>query len=214
MRKRKVLDKGFVKFDDVSGNDFTIINTLVVISQEDNEVKITPQKQMIEEMLTNGVMRAFEQITFRFHIKAPKFLSSNWFKMGLGKFSEAGHLSNVQDEYYIPSKFYLFNGKEFSDHDQNLLATKFENYLTWSKNFCRKLTEQGMIDYQQHMLQPQTLYTQFYWSVNAKELMEWLRKIIKTSGVPEEHEYAKAIYEIFAEKLPWTAEVFTNKELK
>ena len=58
------------------------------------------------------------------------------------------------------------------------------------------------------MALPVSQYTQFYWSANARSLLNFLSLRMDEHAQLEIREYADAMAEIFKEKMPWTWEAF------
>jgi thymidylate synthase (FAD) len=64
------------------------------------------------------------------------------------------------------------------------------------------------------MVLPVSQYTQFYWSVNARSLLNFLSLRMDARAQSEIRDYANAISEIFNEKMPWTWKAFLKLHAK
>ena len=51
---------------------------------------------------------------------------------------------------------------------------------------------------------PVGMYTQFYWTVNARSLMNFLSLRLSKSAQSDIRQYAKSVESIFADKMPVT----------
>ena len=61
------------------------------------------------------------------------------------------------------------------------------------------------------MVLPVGMYTQFYWTVNARSLMNFLRLRLDKHAQKEIRDYSEALFEFFKEALPWTSEAFLKR---
>ncbi len=71
----------------------------------------------------------------------------------------------------------------------------------------------GVAREQARIVLPFGLYTQFYWGVNARSLMNFLSLRLDIHAQQEIRVYARAIEKVFKEKLPWTYEAFKKHSL-
>ena len=72
----------------------------------------------------------------------------------------------------------------------------------------RKLLEYGVAREMARIVLPLGTYTQFYWTVNSRSLMNFLKLRMAEDAQYEIREYAKVIYLIFRERMPWTVEAW------
>lgn len=123
----------------------------------------------------------------------------------------------MADEFYVPTYFHAQTDKnyQFSDMTEkecNELSTKFSNFYEWTYNFYNKLLERGVAKEQARLVLPLGTYTQFYWTVNARSLMNFFKLRLANHAQWEIQQYAKAMLDYFSLKLPWTTEAFLKKE--
>ena len=177
--KRKVLNRGFIQLNGVSGE----------------EIPYTP----------------IESVVFSFRIKCPIFVARQWFQDRWSSFSEISDKTTfLSEDFYTPSHFQSSQeGITLTEAESNLLYKKIENFNKWSLNFFNKLTKEHFISNDQaRMILPQSMYTEFYWTVNAKSLMNFLRHRLVNKDKWEMHQYAECLLDMFKQKLPKTAEEF------
>ena len=72
----------------------------------------------------------------------------------------------------------------------------------------QQLLDRGVAKEHARIVLPLSLYTQFYWTINARSLMNFLSLRTDEHAQYEIRLYAEAIAGIFAEKMPWTSEAF------
>ena len=58
------------------------------------------------------------------------------------------------------------------------------------------------------MVLPVNLYTEFYWTINARSFMNFIGLRADTHAQWEIQQYAEALAMVFAEKMPWTWSAF------
>ena len=74
----------------------------------------------------------------------------------------------------------------------------------------KKLLAAGVAREMARCVLPVSQYTQFYWTVNARALLNFIRLRADNHAQYEIRVYAEAIKKIFREKLPWTWQAFEN----
>jgi thymidylate synthase (FAD) len=84
----------------------------------------------------------------------------------------------------------------------NHCAQSFEHYK-WA-------IENGVAKEQARMFLPNNIYSQMYWTVNARSLMNFLSLRNSDQAMFEIREYAKVVEQLFAELMPITAESFVK----
>lgn len=218
-KQRKVLNSGFVRLDNVDGDDLTVAQSARV-SYRGTVKGDDKDKRLISFLMNNAHETPFEHVTFRFHIKCPIFVARQWFRHRWASYNEvSGRYTVIQDDFYIPTNFRTQKEKNYQyenlpEQQSNELYTKFENFHKAIYGFYKKLIEQGVAKEQARMILPQSMYTEFYWTVNARALMNFLKLRCDEHAQWEIREYANAILDFFVEYMPWTAEAFIKKEFK
>lgn len=211
---KKVLNRGFVRLVDVLGDDLSVVKAARVSYGKDVSDSQKDQK-LIKFLMKNNHETPFEHVVFQFHVKCPLFVARQWFRHRWSSFNEiSGRYVEMKDEFYIPSYFRTQKGKNYifenlSEEECNELYTKFDNYCKWAHNFYLKLIrEHGVAREQARMILPQSMFTEFYWTVNARSLMNFLKLRMDVHAQWEIRQYAKAMMEFFMDKTPWTAKTF------
>lgn len=219
LRQRKILNTGFVKLDSVDGDDLTVVQSARV-SYRGSVKGDEKDQRLIAFLLNNGHETPFEHVTFRFHIKCPIFVARQWFRHRWASYNEvSGRYTVIQDDFYIPTHFRTQLEKNYKYENLpeakcNELYTKFENYHKAVYGFYKKLLEQGVAKEQARMILPQSMFTEFYWTVNARALMNFLKLRCDEHAQWEIQQYANTILDFFVEYMPWTANAFIKKEMK
>lgn len=212
----KVLDKGFIKLVDFIGGDNRVVTSARVSFNMESKGE-EKDKRLIEYLLEHEHFTPFEHCVFQFHIKCPIFVARQWMRHRWGSYNEvSARYTEVKDEFYIPEKFRTQDVKNKQgslpsdglNHDE--LKDLYTKALETSYDIYRKLLNSGVAREMARMVLPVASYTQFYWTVNARSLLNFLKLRLDEHAQYEIREYAKIIAEIFKEKMPWTWEAFNK----
>jgi thymidylate synthase (FAD) len=215
MQSIKVLDKGFLRLVDFMGGDQAVVQAARVslgqgLKGEERD------RRLIRYLLKHQHMTPFEHAVFKFHVKCPIFVARQWFRHRWGSYNEiSGRYTEFEEEFYLPEnfrkqihkdyKYVPFTGDEVTRMKDQI--TKFYNYAF---KFYRELLEQGVARELARIILPLSLYTQFYWTVNARSLMNFINLRADKHAQWEIQRYALAIAKVFKELMPWTFEAFLD----
>lgn len=212
----KVLDKGFVKLVEFMGGDLRAVQSARVTfgSVSKGEEK---DRKLIEYLLAHSHFTPFEHCVFQFHIKCPIFVARQWMRHRWGSYNEvSARYTEVSDEFYVPAAFRAQDrinrqGSVASPAlDNASLIKDYEAAISSSYSSYQKLLDSGVAREMARMVLPVSQYTQFYWSVNARSLLNFLSLRMDEHAQLEIRDFAAAIAEIFREKMPWTWEAFNK----
>lgn len=212
----KILDKGFVKLIDfIGGDERAVLSARVSFDMTlKGEEK---DKKLIEYLLKHQHLTPFEHCIFQFHIKCPIFVARQWMRHRWGSYNEvSARYTEVKDEFYIPEKFRTQDIKnkqgsiETNELDNKDLIEKYKSAVENSYKVYKYLLNKGVAREMARMVLPVSQYTQYYWTVNARSLLNFLTLRLDQHAQYEIREYAKAIVSIFEEKMPWTWECFNK----
>jgi thymidylate synthase (FAD) len=160
----------------------------------------------------------FEHNAFRFHVRCPIFVAREWFRHRWGSFNEFSmRYARASDDFYVPEPgdvrsqvgkpgAYSFESVEPDVAEQareeleTVYATAFDAY--------ERLVELGVARELARAVLPVGAYTEFYWTVNARALMNFLSLRAAESAQREIRRYAEACETFFAEQMPVTYAAF------
>jgi len=238
MTEIKVLDHGFVRLDGSLADDLSVVNSarvsfaqrseLVVIETDDDEYGTyatkfdlsDKDKGLISYLMRNKHGTPFEHNVFRFHVKAPIFIFREWQRHRIGSFNEwSARYSKLEPEFYTPryenvrSQIGKPGAYEFEPVDSEV-SSQFSLEL-YNKNHAmfqmyEWAIDKGVAKEQARLFLPVSIYSQMYWTVNARSLMNFLSLRNSEHAMFEIREYAKVVEQIFIEKMPVTAEAFVK----
>lgn len=215
----ELLDKGFIRLVDFMGSDIRAVSSARVsfggVSKGEER-----DKGLIKYLLEHRHHTPFEHCYFQFHVCCPIYVARQWMRHRWGSFNEiSARYTQVKDEFYIPSAFRGQDNKNKqgsveANFDNAALQKLYQDSISASYETYNKLIEAGVAREMARGVLPVCQYTQFYWSVNARSLLNFLQLRQDGHAQYEIRVYADAIAQIFKEKMPWTWEAFEALEKK
>jgi len=164
----------------------------------------------------------FEQNAFRFHIRAPIFVAREWFRHRIGSFNEFSmRYAMATDEFYVPApedvRSQVGKPGAYSFEpvtDELAQATREELAAVYAAAYAayERLVEQGVARELARAVMPVGAYTEFYWTVNARALMNFVSLRAAETAQREIRRYADAVEQLFAERMPVTYEAFVASD--
>jgi thymidylate synthase (FAD) len=215
----QVLDHGELELLELLGEEQTICRAARVSTGKDrmlNPSEKVANDGLIRYLLTNRHGTPFEHVVFQFRVKAPIFVTREWMRHRIGSFNErSGRYSKYEPKFYTPRAFRTQTGKpgayvyedlngEPADHAQGL----FNRVHHVALESYQVLLELGVANELACRVLPTTLYTEFYWTVNARALMNFLSLRTAETAQWEIRQYANVIDGLFTSHLPATAAAF------
>lgn len=218
----EILDHGFVELLDCMASDLDVVNAA--------KVSFAARKAEIDEScigLINYLMKnkhatPFEHSVFKFRIKAPIFVTREWMRHRWSSFNEMSMRYHQPEyiDYYTPSynkirkqvgKPGAYSFEEIEDNEvKDLFYSVFQKAILEADSAYYKLIEAGVAKEIARCVLPVTQYTEFIWTVNARSLINFISLRNDSNAQYEINEYAVAIEDIFAKKMPITYESFIS----
>jgi thymidylate synthase (FAD) len=160
----------------------------------------------------------FEHNAFRFHVRCPIFVAREWFRHRIGSFNEFSlRYAKATDDFYIPEADDVRTqvGKPgaytFDPVDPELAErTRAELRAVYDVAFAtyERLVEAGVARELARSALPVGAYTQFYWTLNARALMNFVSLRNSEFAQLEIRRYAEAVETFLADKMPVTHAAF------
>jgi thymidylate synthase (FAD) len=215
-----VLDHGFVRLDDAMASDLSVVNGARVSFATRKEVMDESDEGLIRFLMRDRHGTPFEHNAFRFHVRAPLFVAREWFRHRVGSFNEFSmRYAKASDEFYVPAPedvrsqvgkpgAYSFEPVEPELAEQTreeLQAVYDAAYATYTR-----LVEQGVARELARLVMPMGAYTEFYWTVNARSLMNFVSLRAAETAQREIRRYAEACDRFLAQKMPVTHSAFVE----
>ncbi|HOW16277.1 MAG TPA: FAD-dependent thymidylate synthase [bacterium] len=219
----KVLDKGFVRLVDYYGNDSRIVQSARVSYGEGTKT-VREDKMLIDYLWMNEHTSPFEQVVFTFHCKLPIFVARQWIRHRTARVNEvSGRYSVMKEEFYSPSEdmisFQSKDNKQGRSTDEVPAELKqkvldiIKELNDDSYRSYTEMVESGIARELARICLPLNLYTEWYWQIDLKNLLHFLRLRLDDHAQYEIREYAKAMAEIVKKVCPYTWESFEEHTL-
>ncbi len=208
-RKLQVLDKGFVQLLDYIGSDQRILDAARVSTGSKGDPE--RDRRLISFLMENKHGTPFEHAVFQFLIKCPIFVARQWMRHRIASYNERSARYRVfQEEFYEPSLKDLpevFDETDLRDYAA-LMKQEHEFYQRMvekakpHKHLRKRAREvfRGVLG--------TAYYTEFYWTLNFRALMNFLELRTGPGAQPEICRYAEAIASMVKEVVPLCYEAF------
>lgn len=215
----QLLDHGELNLISSMGDDRSVVRAARVSNGIVEEVGDDEKDaKLIKYLIKHRHGTPFEHTSFTFYVKTPLFVRSEWFRHRIGSFNEiSGRYVKFEPEFYVPKDYRI---PASTNKQGSVPAT--EKPLEWHE-FARgivgdavahsyaayeSLLAQGVAREMARMVLPQNLYTQFYWTVNARALMNFVSLRTAEDAQWEIRQYANAIENAWMFIMPLTWEAF------
>lgn len=216
----KVLDHGFVRLVDSMGTDSRIVQAARV-SYGKGTKTVNEDEQLIRYLFRHEHTSPFEMCEVLIHCKMPMFVARQWIRHRTASVNEvSGRYSEVKDEYYLPESWrkQSKNNKQGSEETDeiDLIHTHmlYQNSCTGAFQVYNELLENNVGKEMARMNLPLSTYTEWYWKIDLKNLLHFLKLRLDSHAQYEIRVYAEAIAQIVKELFPVTWKAFEDYQLK
>ncbi len=213
-----VLDKGWIELQDLMGDDLAIVNAARVsfMGESKGEEK---DKRLLFRLLKDRHTSPFEQVEFKFRVRAPVVTWWQWVRHRTWQFNaQSGRYTPFEEnDFYVPG---VWRKQSPSNKQASLGALTLEEGQPFSDALLehfeagyalyRKAIDAGIAREMARVFLPGfAVYYTWVCKIDAHNLMHFLRLRMAEDAQYEIRVYAQAIYEYFFKPaLPWTAEAF------
>jgi thymidylate synthase (FAD) len=219
---RPVLDHGFVRLDACMADDLSVVNAARVSFARHKEAMDATDEGLIRFLMRERHGTPFEHNSFRFHIRCPIFVAREWFRHRIGSFNEFSmRYAKATDDFYVPAPedvrtqvgkpgAYTFETVE-PELAESTRET-FEAVYRTAYAAYEELVEAGVAREVARCVLPVGAYTEFFWTVNARALMNFVSLRAAETAQREIRRYAEAVESFLAERMPVTYEAFVAND--
>ena len=215
---RSVLDHGFVRLDAAMADDLSVVNAARVSFARHKEAMDESDTGLIRFLMRERHGTPFEHNSFRFHVRCPIFVAREWFRHRIGSFNEFSmRYAKATDDFYLPAAedvrtqvgkpgAYTFETVDpaLAESTREAIEAVYEAaYATYER-----LVEEGIAREVARVVLPMGAYTEFFWTVNARALMNFVSLRAAETAQREIRCYADAVESFLAEKMPVTHDAF------
>ena len=210
---------GFVRLDAVMADDRSVVNSARVSFGKRVEEISDGDIGLINYLLKNQHGTPFEHNFFRLHIKAPIFVTREWFRHRIGwSYNEfSARYAEMNDEFFIPeiedfrTQVGVPGRYSFEPLDEVVAVNASEvmtRLMQRAYDSYRLLLELGVAKELARVVLPVGTFTQFYATCNARSLMNFIELRADSHAQKEIRDYANALEQILAEQMPVTYNSF------
>ncbi|PKY11433.1 thymidylate synthase (FAD) [Acidithiobacillus marinus] len=231
---RRIGNFGFIELEESWGDEATIINT-ARISTTNQRLKSghdfsERDRNLLYQLLRDQHGTPFETIYFRFRFIAPIFVLRQWVKHRVSSWNEFSmRYRKPISVAYIPDAaartvdgYAVLDEAALAEYEA-LMGQLFQWYENQYSAACARIDqaresgelapkEGGRDPYRGRArellrnVMPVAAYSDVYWTVNFRSLMNFFKLRRKKDAQYEIREYADAAYALFAARLPLLAE--------
>lgn len=183
-------------------------------------------KRFIRALMKGRHGSPFEHTAFTFFVEAPLFVFREWQRHRMSSFNEmSGRYTTLPGKFYIPNKFrnVVNTGTKMKPTFEQapFLAEQVSEELRSNSmeawHSYQAMLGNGIANEVARMVLPLNIYSQMYWTVNARSLMNFLSLRVESEdslvrSYPQvEIQYgALQVESFFAETMPITHELFVE----
>jgi thymidylate synthase (FAD) len=232
---RRIGNFGFIELEDTWGDETTILNTARVSTSNRrlNRVEDLTDKDrtLLRHLLSENHGTPFETVYFRYRFIAPIFVLRQWVKHRISTWNEFSmRYRKPISAFYIPDpEARTIDGFKVMTEDQvsrytDLLETMNRFYEEEYEKVCERIDDarkQGTLPEKtggrdpyraraRELLRsamPVANYSDVYWTVNFRSLMNFFNLRMKETAQYEIREYARAAYVLFGDAFPLLKEL-------
>ncbi len=198
--------------------DLSVVNAARVSFARRKDEMDEADEGLVRFLMRDRHGTPFEHNSFRFHIRAPIFVAREWMRHRVGSFNEFSmRYAKATDDFYVPApedvrsqvgKPGAYSFEPVSDEIAE--ATREELRAVYETAYAAyaRLVELGVARELARSAIPVGAYTEFFWTVNARSLMNFVSLRAAETAQREIRRYADACERFLAERMPVTHAAF------
>lgn len=216
----RVLDHGFVRLDDAMATDLSVVNAARVSFARRKEEMDESDAGLIRFLMRDRHGTPYEHNAFRFHIRAPIFVAREWMRHRIGSFNEFSmRYAKATEDFYVPEaddvrsqvgKPGAYSFEPVSPELAETAREALEDVYEHAFGTYERLVEAGVARELARSVIPVGAFTEFFWTVNARALMNFVSLRAAETAQREIRRYAEACERFLAERMPVTYEAFVQ----
>jgi thymidylate synthase (FAD) len=221
-RTVRVLDDGFVRLDAAMADDLSVVNAARVSFGVRRDEMDERDAGLVRFLMRERHGTPFEHNSMRFHVRCPIFVAREWFRHRVGSFNElSGRYTQLDDSFYVPAAedVRTQTGKPGAYTFESVDAELAERTRERMRDAYRSaygayeaMLADGVAKEMARAVLPVGIYTEFFWTVNARSVMNFLSLRNAETAQREIRRYAEAVEELFATCMPVTHAAFVGQD--
>ena len=220
---KSIFEDGFVRVVDFMGSDSSVVQAARVSYGAGTKTQSDDQK-LIRYMIRHKHTSPFEMCELKLHIKTPIFVARQWLRHRTANVNEySARYSILSDKFYYPSasSFMKQSSQNKQGREEHLSEQDYQQLVSQMKQSCenaysvyQQMLDKGVAREIARMVLPVNIYTEFYWKIDAHNLMHFLRLRCSPNAQEEIRAYASAIEDIFSHWMPITHAAFIDYQME
>lgn len=230
-REIKIHEHGLVALCDVMPRicpagktaDFAIIQAARV-SYGDGTKQVNEDRGLIRYLMRMRHTTPLEMVEFKFHFAMPIFVARQFIRHRTANVNEySARYSVVKDRFFRPDKDEVREqsatnkqGSGKSIHGAHVVASDFLEYLDRAEALYtdyEKAIEGGVAREMARIGLPLSVYTEWYWKIDAHNLFHFLSLRMDKHAQQEIRDYADAMFALIEPIIPVACEAFLDYRL-
>lgn len=214
--ERIVFDHGKVTLVDYLGDDRRILESARISTGAEPDKGEKKDKGLIRYLYKNQHMTPFEQVVTTWRIKCPIFVARQWHRHRTQSINEvSGRYTELPTEFYTPDDFkYQSNGNHQSSGEviplTSELSHMYRSPIASAYAAYSGLLYMGVSKEQARMVLPVAQYTEFFTTMNLRNLFHFLGLRLHEHAQFEIRSFAEAMLSMLKElpDLSWSISAF------
>lgn len=211
---------GFVRLVDYMGDDSSIVQAARV-SYGNGTKKVHEDRGLIRYLIRHQHWTPVEMVEFKFHVKMPVFVARQWIRHRTANVNEiSARYSEMKDEMYLPPLEQISSQSKDNKQGRNLepfpieVSQNIQDLISGSNEHQYKVYQQlldmGVARELARSVLPVGHYTEWYWKIDLRNLMNFLALRLDPHAQWEIRVYAEAMAEIVKKAVPMAWEAFED----
>jgi thymidylate synthase (FAD) len=226
---------GFVRLIEFAGNDLSVVNAARVSYDNESDWEPTYYESgsqsgvrlkdedsgLLRYLMKNRHGTPFEHNYFQFHVRAPIFVFREWHRhrIGISINEESGRYVELQPDFYLPDDEHCrkqvgkpghYTYEQVSAAQAIAIRLALRASYTTAYETYKRLMDEGVAKEIARAALPVSIYSQMFWTCNARSLMAFLSLRNAPTAQREIKDYAQVMEDIFLQKMPVTAQAFID----
>lgn len=223
IKESKVLEHGIIALLDVMGDDKAICDAARK-SYGEGTKPVSADRDLIRYMMRHGHLSPFEMAELKFYVKCPIFVWRQWIRTRTASVNELSlrySLSECEFERLSPidMKYQSTTNKQgggdniYPSLTAKILAHEGDCFLDFAKSTYEARIKQKLSREQARTILPVCTYTEAYWKIDLRNLLNFLKLRMDSHAQREIRLYAQEMASFVKELFPLTWEAFEDYHL-
>jgi len=214
--------KSIARLEQFTASDLMVVNAARVSFGDRNDELDEAGQKLIAFLLKHRHGTPFEHNMFTYHIRCPIFVAREWMRHRIGSYNEfSARYKEMPQDFYVPHLedirtqvgkpgHYTFEPMEETQGRVVQENIKSANRIAWNAYISN--IKMGCAKEVARLSLPVNIYTEFYWTVNARALMNFLSLRNAETAQREIRYFAEVVELLFSAAMPVTHSAFVSND--